>query len=78
VQESNRERHETPAQFLFRDGTGTATRSGAPEWFRRGPMSTDMPSLRLAYEAENPRFQGLRHFPISRYPNYVFFYRPLL
>jgi toxin ParE1/3/4 len=36
-----------------------------------------MPEMGVLWEAENPRFQGLRHFPIPRYPNYVIFYRPL-
>ncbi len=36
-----------------------------------------LPELGALWRAENPRFQGLRHFPIPRYPNYVVFYRPL-
>src|SRR6266852_4541481 len=37
-----------------------------------------MPEMGSLWKADNPRFQGLRYFPISRYPNYVIFYRPLL
>lgn len=36
----------------------------------------DMPELGAVWEPESPRFQGLRYFPIVRYPNYVIFYRP--
>ncbi len=36
-----------------------------------------MPEMGAVWETENLRFQGLRHFPISRYPNYVIFYRAL-
>jgi toxin ParE1/3/4 len=36
-----------------------------------------MPEMGAVWPAENPRFQGLRYFPISRYPNYVNFYGPL-
>lgn len=36
-----------------------------------------MPAMGSLWEPENPRFAGVRHFPIPRYPNYVIFYRPL-
>jgi toxin ParE1/3/4 len=36
-----------------------------------------MPALGSLWEPENPRFAGVRYFPIPRYPNYVIFYRPL-
>jgi toxin ParE1/3/4 len=36
-----------------------------------------MPAMGSLWEAENPRFADVRHFPIPRYPNYVVFYRPL-
>ena len=36
-----------------------------------------MPEMGAVWETENIRFQGLRHFPIVRYPSYVIFYRPL-
>jgi toxin ParE1/3/4 len=36
-----------------------------------------MPELGAAWEADNPRFVGVRYFPIPRYPNYVVFYRPI-
>ncbi len=36
-----------------------------------------MPEMGALWKAEHPRFQGLRYFSISRYPNYVIFYRPL-
>jgi len=36
-----------------------------------------IPELGALWTPENPRFQGLRYFPIPRYPNYVVFYRPL-
>jgi toxin ParE1/3/4 len=36
-----------------------------------------MPEVGALWERENPRFAGVRHFPIPRYPNYVIFYRPL-
>jgi toxin ParE1/3/4 len=36
-----------------------------------------MPEIGSLWSPENPRFQGVRYFPIPRYPNYVIFYRPL-
>jgi toxin ParE1/3/4 len=36
-----------------------------------------MPEMGAPWEPESPRFAGVRHFPIPRYPNYVIFYRPL-
>jgi toxin ParE1/3/4 len=36
-----------------------------------------MPELGALWEAENPRFADVRHFPVPRYPNYIVFYRPL-
>jgi toxin ParE1/3/4 len=36
-----------------------------------------MPEMGSLWKAEDPRFQGLRYFPISRYPNYVIFYRAI-
>ena len=37
----------------------------------------DMPEMGSLWKAEDPRFEGIRYFPIPRYPNYVIFYRPL-
>ena len=36
-----------------------------------------IPEMGALWTPENPHFQGLRYFPIPRYPNYVIFYRPL-
>jgi plasmid stabilization system protein ParE len=36
-----------------------------------------MPEIGSPWTAEDPRYQGLRYFPIPRFPNYVVFYRPL-
>jgi len=36
-----------------------------------------LPEMGTLWKSKNPRFEGLRCFPISRYPNYVIFYRPL-
>jgi toxin ParE1/3/4 len=36
-----------------------------------------MPEMGALWEPENPRFAGLRHFPILKFPNYIVFYRPL-
>jgi toxin ParE1/3/4 len=36
-----------------------------------------MPAIGSLWEPENPRFAGVRHLPIPRYPKYVIFYRSL-
>ena len=35
------------------------------------------PAVVSNWKPEDPRFEGLRYFPITRYPTYVIFYRPL-
>jgi toxin ParE1/3/4 len=36
-----------------------------------------MPEMGALWEPEEPRFAGLRYFPIPRFPKYILFYRPL-
>src|SRR5262245_24511888 len=40
-------------------------------------MLAGLPEMGARWEPEDPRFEGLRHFPVPRFPNYIVFYRPV-
>jgi toxin ParE1/3/4 len=39
-------------------------------------MLAGMPGMGTRYEPDEPIYTGLRYFPITRYRNYLVFYRP--
>ncbi len=71
-----RQELENIAVYIGRDSPQAARRFLAKVRKLYGTLAV-MPEMGSHWKPENPRFAGVRHFPIPRYPKYVIFYRPL-
>ena len=62
--------------FIAKDNPGAATRviDAIAETFK---VVAETPGIGAARKYQNPRLHNVRFFPVSDFPNYLVFYRPI-
>ena len=63
--------------YYIRQGTPATARRFRAQAEATFQRLADMPGMGARYEHDHPALAGVRVFPVSRFPKYLVFYRPV-